>query len=229
MGTISEENNIKISRETIQSYLDRKFQGRETIVIYRHLNNVTVIPYFNDDKTHRYGLIIEKGQQTEFSKKIFDFSTSAEKLNDFEKEIKNTVCVILFNPSYADEYIADKTTSILEDDILNKKKIGKSAIRIIIVNKFSEICTANFNQAAPLETWKCKKNMVYIKRAIELSGEVLIAWGKTESTKIDNYIYKCLLAKPNKKYFIANRHPSRGEKTYSKFLYKTINKLLQRV
>lgn len=230
MGTISEEKNNKISEETIQSYLNRKFQGKELIQIYKHLDDIIATPFFDEDKTHRYGLIIEKGQQSEFSKKIFDFDSPLDKLIKNIKEVENTVCVIMLNPSYADEYIADKSTYRLEKCIFSKGKCENLPVdandmaRIIIVNKFSKICTTNFDPTE--DTGERELNLKYLERAVAFSSIVILAWGASVDQDIDEKIYSLIENNKSKNYYKSKYHPSIKDLFFRNITIEEIRKLL---
>lgn len=230
MNTTNEENNCKTSAETIKSYLDRKFQKKESISIYKHLDNVIAVPFFNEDKTHRYGLIIEKDKKSDFSQNIFNFNVTIKDLNKNEAEVKKTLCVIMLNPSYADEYIADKSTYRLEKNIFlegdfDQNTTEETVNRIIIVNKFSEFCTSNFNPTE--DTGESELNLKYLERAIALSRIVILAWGASVD-KVDKNIYPLIHKYKGKQYYKSKYHPSIRNLSFLDITTADIRKLLLR-
>lgn len=126
-----------------------------------------------------------------------------------------TVCVVMENPSYANEAYADKSVQFLEKLIFLKQYLQFAGVRrLIVVNQFAFIQTEKFKgetgQIGP-------RNDQAIKEALEEADIVLIAWGKanphhTRSLQILSMIRE---SQPESVY-VTKKHPSRG--TYEDFI-----------
>ena len=162
-------------------------------MIYRHIPGVKVKALFSDCKKFRYQLTIE----------------------DTSKRNGDSVCVIMQNPSIANTEIADKSVQFLEKLIFEKEvELFRNVKTIIIVNQFARIQTKYFEGKAEDIG---PDNDIHIRRAIDQSDIILIAWGKTNpffKRQQDNIgiisFYK------DKKVLMTKKHPSRG--TYQKFI-----------
>jgi hypothetical protein len=125
----------------------------------------------------------------------------------------DTICVIMQNPSYADEHIADKSVNFLERLIFEESQSSFTGIRrLIIVNLFAFILTDGFqgeqNQIGI-------ENDKFIENAITQSNFVLVAWGKNSKHKNRiSQVTKILRKYPDKTLYESEKHPSRG--TFSK-------------
>ena len=154
---------------------------------FRHLNDLSISADFSDCGKFRYNLIIER----------------------LDGLGEDTVCVIMQNPSTANEYMADKSVQFLEKLIFKEsypefRQVG----RIVIVNQFAYIQTHNFEG---LPEHIGTKNDRIIKEAIEGADIVLLAWGKNNCYEFrKEKIYSMLEACDGKILLETKKHPSRG-------------------
>ena len=162
-------------------------------MIYRHIPGVKVKALFSDCKKFRYQLTIE----------------------DTSKRNGDSVCVIMQNPSIANTEIADKSVQFLEKLIFEKEvELFRNVKTIIIVNQFARIQTKYFEGKAEDIG---PDNDIHIRRAIDQSDIILIAWGKTNPfLKRQQDILRIISSFQCKKVLMTKRHPSRG--TYQKFI-----------
>lgn len=162
-------------------------------MIYRHIPGVKVKALFSDCKKFRYQLTIE----------------------DTRKRNGDNVCVIMQNPSIANTEIADKSVQFLEKLIFEKEvELFRNVKTIIVVNQFARIQTKYFEgkdeDIGP-------ENDIHIRRAIDQSDIILIAWGKTNPfIKRQQDIIGIISFYKDKKVLMTKKHPSRG--TYQKFI-----------
>lgn len=181
-------NNNKIG-EFVMSALEKK----DSVAIYRHIPEVTAKAVFSHCENFRYSLTVQNR----------DLSAG------------KTVCVIMQNPSLANQDIADKSAQFLEKLIFQKEyKEFKNVAKIIIVNQFAFIQTNDF---------KCSDEAIgvdndsHILKSIEASDIVLIAWGiSNKYKKRQAHINSLIKQFPNKTLLQTKKHPSRG--TYTDFL-----------
>ena len=162
-------------------------------MIYRHIPGVKVKALFSDCKKFRYKLTIE----------------------DTSKRNGDSVCVIMQNPSIANTEIADKSVQFLEKLIFEKEvALFRNVKTIIIVNQFARIQTKYFEgKAGDIGP----DNDIHIRRAIDQSDIILIAWGKTNPfLKRQQDIIGIISSYKDKKVLMTKKHPSRG--TYQKFI-----------
>ncbi len=153
--------------------------------IYNHIDKVKVSATFSNCGKYRYRLEI--------------FLAGAESGGE-------AVCAILQNPSVADCFKADKSVQFLEKLIFSKGYPEFSKVKkLIVVNLFAFVQTNKFSGGEELVG---EKNDDFIKKAIDESDIILIAWGKNEKygqrkTRV------CEMIK-NKKVFLGKKHPSRA-------------------
>ncbi len=164
---------------------------------FEHIPN-SIKEIFSDDRDFRYCLEIIKN-------------------NNASNDTK-TVCVIMQNPSVANEKVADKSIQFLEKLILENKGylqfIGVN--RIIIVNQFAYVKTNDFNGS---EEHIGKKNDLYIRKAIEEADIILIAWGVSNKYKNrQEQIITTIKDLGKKEVYATKKHPYRGR--YNNFIYK---------
>jgi len=162
-------------------------------MIYRHIPGVKVKALFSDCKKFRYQLTIE----------------------DTSKRNGDSICVIMQNPSIANTEIADKSVQFLEKLIFEKEvELFRNVKTIMIVNQFARIQTKYFEGKAEDIG---PDNDIHIRRAIDQSDIILIAWGKTNPfLKRQQDILRIISSFQCKKVLMTKRHPSRG--TYQKFI-----------
>jgi len=170
------------------------FQDKDCIMIFNHIDNVTVSAKFSECGKYRYSLEIE--------------------LNNNNKS--ETACVIMQNPSVANQYIADKSVQFIEKlffiknypELLNVKKI-------IIVNLFAYIQTNDFKGKFDHIG---EENNDTIKSAFAQSSIILVAWGNDNSFKNRKDSIKSLLKNINHaKIYKSKAHPSRA--SYINFIH----------
>jgi len=161
----------------------KNLKEKEYIQIYPHLSGLKIKCHFSKDKKYRYCLCAEKN------------------------EIKNgkTVCVIMQNPSYANEYIADKSVNFLEKALFEYELPKENVKKMIVVNLFAKIQTDNFTPSNPPEEGK---NINFIEKAIEESDVVIIGWGcgKKFIKKKKEIVRR--LAKYSDTVYKTEKHPS---------------------
>lgn len=162
-------------------------------MIYRHIPGVKVKARFSECKKFRYQLTIE----------------NTTKMNG------NSLCVIMQNPSIANTVIADKSVQFLEKLVFEKElELFNNVNTIIIVNQFARIQTKYFEgkteDIGPV-------NDIHIRKAIDLSDIILIAWGKTNPfLKRQQDILSIIPSIKHEKLLMTKKHPSRG--TYQNFI-----------
>ena len=162
-------------------------------MIYKHIPGVKVKAKFSDCKKFRYHLTIENISKTK----------------------GDSLCVIMQNPSIANTEIADKSVQFLEKLIFEKEvALFRNVKTIIIVNQFARIQTKYFEgKAGDIGP----DNDIHIRRAIDQSDIILIAWGKTNPfLKRQQDIIGIISSYKDKKVLMTKKHPSRG--TYQKFI-----------
>ena len=164
---------------------------------FEHLQHLNVSALFSKNGKFRYQLSISK------------------------KDTKNdkTLCVIMKNPSIANELVADKSVQFLEKLIFEKNYPEfKDVNKIIVVNQFAFIQTNNFEGN---DNEIGSENDYYVLKAINESQIILIAWGRS-NTHIERKetILKFIRTQKNKKIYQTKKHPSRG--FYSDFIEKYV-------
>lgn len=121
-----------------------------------------------------------------------------------------TVCVVMQNPSYAREDVADKSVQFMEKVVFKKGLVElEGARRLIVVNQFAHIQTKDFH-GLPHEIGAC--NDVAIKDALYESDIVILGWGSTNRFEERKAFVIGLLEgiEKQKKIFMTRMHPSRG-------------------
>lgn len=121
----------------------------------------------------------------------------------------NTVCVIMQNPSEANELKADKSVQFLENLIFGKRKKPFRGVRkMIIVNQYAFVQKHGFEG---------KHSQIGIENdritaaAIEESDIVLIAWGKNNRFRErKDFVFGILDGIKDKLLLETKKHPSRG-------------------
>ncbi len=123
--------------------------------------------------------------------------------------IGNTVCVVMQNPSEANESNADKSVQFLEKLIFEKDyPLFRKARKMIIVNQFAYIQKKGF-EGHPDKIGI--DNDRYIAESFSDSDIILLAWGKKnpyEDRKSD--LYRILKLCDPKQVWKTKKHPSRG-------------------
>ena len=120
-----------------------------------------------------------------------------------------TACVVMQNPSYAGENVADKSVQFMEKVVFQKKLPEFEGVRrLIVVNQFARIQTHRF-QGLPHEIGE--KNNAAIKAAFRESDMIIIGWGSGnpfEDRKV--FVLGLLKQMAGKQLFKTKMHPSRG-------------------
>lgn len=160
------------------------------MMVYKHIDYVTVTAQFafENDLRYRYRLDIT--------------------LTDAPPTGK-TACVVMQNPSYAGEEVADKSVQFMEK-VVFKKDLAEFADvrRLIVVNQFAYIQTNDF-QGLPHEIGAV--NDAAIKDALNESDIVILGWGAANRfTARKSYVLDLLAEMPQKMIYQTRMHPSRG-------------------
>ncbi len=155
--------------------------------MYAHLEDLRVTAHFSNNDQFRYRLSVE------------DPGCSAGK----------TVCIIMQNPSDANEEIADKSVQFLERLIFDSRhRVFGPVRKIHIVNLFALVKKKDFKAA---DACIGPENDKVIAQCVEDSEIVLLAWGKNkDNNKRIETILNLLATAENKELFASKKHPSRG-------------------
>jgi len=163
---------------------------------YKHINDVTVTAQFvsEGDLHYRYRLEIV--------------------LNDAPPTGK-TVCVVMQNPSYAGEDVADKSVQFMEKVVFQKGLVEFSDVRrLIVVNQFAFIQTNAF-QGLSHEIGSL--NNAAIRDALLESDIVILGWGSSNRFEERKAYVLGLLNEMKQKVILkTSKHPSRGR--YENFI-----------
>lgn len=120
-----------------------------------------------------------------------------------------TACVVMQNPSYANEEVADKSVQFMEKVVFEKGFQEFAGVsRLIVVNQFARIQTNGF-RGLPEEIGA--ENDLVIREALQESDIVVIGWGSSnrfEGRK--SYVLGLLQYMPQKLVLKTRMHPSRG-------------------
>ncbi len=166
-------------------------------MIYEHIDGVSVTAQFAWEGELRYRYRLEVA------------------LTDAVSTGKTT-CVVMQNPSYANEHVADKSVQFMEKVVF---KMGLSEFegvrRLIVVNQFARIQTNGF-QGLPHEIGAL--NDAAIKGALHESDIVIMGWGS--ANRFDErkaFVLGLLGEMKQKTLFKTWMHPSRGR--YDGFIH----------
>ena len=156
---------------------------------YEHINDVAVTAQFSfeNDLHYRYRLEITLKGASPTGK---------------------TACVVMQNPSYAGEDVADKSVQFMEKVVFKKDLPEFSGVcRLIVVNQFAYIETNNF-QGLPHQIGAL--NNAAIKGALHESDIIILGWGSTNRFEERKAFVHGLLAEmPQKTLLKTKMHPSR--------------------
>ena len=157
-------------------------------MIYRHIEGVHVKAEFSPDRKYRYCLEVTK--------------------ND-SRARDRTACVIMQNPSYANEEIADRSVQFMERIVLTRNLPEFSGVgRLTVVNLYAFIQTKDF---VPAPEKIGPRNDQAIEEAIRESEIVVLAWGSSKALLSQELFIMHILDKyPGKTLFKTKSHPSRG-------------------
>lgn len=154
---------------------------------HAHIENTEVAAKFSKDKKYRYRLEIT-----------------------LKKTLPGkTACVLMQNPSYANEEVADKSVQFMEKVVFQKNLPEfRGVTRLIVVNQFARIQTHNFRG---LREEIGRLNNRAIEAAFRESKMIILAWGRANPFHARKAFALGLLEKlRGKKIFITKKHPSRG-------------------
>ena len=120
-----------------------------------------------------------------------------------------TACVVMQNPSYANEDVADKSVQFMEKVVFKKGLPEFEGVRrLIVVNQFAHIQTNDF-QGLPHEIGVL--NDAAIKDALYESDIVILGWGSANRFDERKAFVLGLLGEMKQKTLFKTRmHPSRG-------------------
>ena len=121
---------------------------------FKHIDGVNVEAKFSKNLRFRYRLEITLKNSASFGK---------------------TACVVMQNPSYAGEDLADKSLQFMEKVVFQKNLPEFAGVqRLLVVNQFARVQTKNF-QGLPSEIGS--KNNMAIKSALKESDIIILGWG----------------------------------------------------
>lgn len=165
-------------------------------MIYEHINDVTVAAQFAWEGNFRYRYRLEIV------------------LNDAAPTGK-TACVVMQNPSYACESVADKSVQFMEKVVFKKSLAEFEGVRrLIVVNQFAFIQTNAF-KGLPHEIGSL--NNASIRNALLESDIVILGWGSSNRFEDRKAFVLGLLGEMEPKVLFKTRmHPSRGR--YENFI-----------
>lgn len=155
---------------------------------YQHIPGVVVAAEFDPTRSFRYRLEIVKP----------DVSPPGK-----------TACVVMQNPSYASESVADKSVQFMEKVVfLRGLSEFQGVRRLIVVNQYARIQTHGFlglpEDIGPL-------NDAAIARALHESEIIILAWGAANRfQERQGFVYQLLASLPGKQLYRTRLHPSRG-------------------
>ena len=159
-------------------------------MIYEHIEGVSVTAQFAWEGELRYRYCLEFA------------------LKDANPTGK-TACVVMQNPSYANEHVADKSVQFMEKVVFKKGLPEFEGMRrLIVVNQFARIQTNDF-QGLPHEIGVL--NDATIKDALHESDIVILGWGYSNRFEERKAFVLGLLGEMKQKTLFKTRmHPSRG-------------------
>ena len=167
---------------------------------YEHIDNVTVSAKFAYEGEFRYRYRLDVV------------------LNNADISGK-TVCVVMQNPSYAGEDVADKSVQFMEKVVFQKGlEVFAGVRRLIVVNQFAFIQTNAF-QGLPHEVGSL--NNETIRNALVDADIVILGWGSSNRFEERKAFVLNLLGEMKKKVILQTRmHPSRG--CYENFIQEYV-------
>jgi hypothetical protein len=158
---------------------------------YLHIQNVTAKAHFEKegDVLFRYRLEIIKAGASPSPK---------------------TACVVMQNPSYAGEDVADKSVQFMEKNVFERGLPEFAGVeRLVVVNQFARVQTNGF-RGLPSEIGS--KNDLAIETALSESEIIIIGWGSTNPFEArKDFVLGLLTQLPNKRLYKTSSHPSRGK------------------
>ena len=157
-------------------------------MIYKHIDGVKVSAQFSKDRKYRHRL---------------EIILQSRSING------ETVCVVMQNPSYAGEKVADKSVQFMEKVVFQKGLPEfRDVRRLIVVNQFSYIETNNF-EGRPDQIGE--RNNFAIKSALNEADIIILGWGSGNKFKDrQDFVINLLKKLKGKQLFKTKMHPSRG-------------------
>jgi hypothetical protein len=159
-------------------------------MIYRHIDGVEVSAVFATENNMQFRYRLDVALQEKLQK-------------------GKTACVVMQNPSYAGEDIADKSVQFMEKLIFRKEYPEFQGVqKMIVVNLFAYIQTNDFEG---LDFQIGSQNDSAIREAMEESDIVILGWGVGKDFQgrkdfVSNMLNKMI----NKTIYKTKKHPSRG-------------------
>lgn len=155
---------------------------------YLHIQEVKVKAVFSKDRKYRYRLDADLKEAPAKGK---------------------TACVIMMNPSYANEEIADKSVQFMERIVLQRGlQEFKGVKRLIVVNQFAYIQTHKFRG---LEREIGPDNNKAIQKAFKESEIIILGWGCANPfEERKEFVLNLLRKLRGKKIYKTKKHPSRA-------------------
>lgn len=174
-------------------------------MIHKHIDGVKASAQFSEDKKYRYRLEI---------------------LIQSKSVRGKTVCVVMQNPSYAGEGVADKSVQFLEKVVFQRGLPEfHGAQRLIVVNQFAYIETNDFE--GRFDQIGAKNNST-IEAALKEADIIILGWGSGNKFKDrQDFVINLLKQLKGKKLFKTKMHPSRGR--YDGFIQPFVFSVLKGV
>lgn len=156
-------------------------------MLHRHIDNVNVKAVFSKCGKYRYSLTVTK------------------------RGLKNgkRVCVIMLNPSMANDKVADKSVQFVEKLIIEKDLPEfRGVSELVVVNLYAFLQTKDFEGRIDQTG---RMNNSHIGKAISGSDIILMAWGKSNKFAERGEQVKEMIGKyKGKEVYYTKKHPSRG-------------------
>lgn len=155
---------------------------------YKHIDGVDVTAHFSKKRDYRYRLDVVRRDAPANGR---------------------TACVVMMNPSYASEEIADKSVQFMEKIVFLKGYAEfKQVRRLIVVNQFARIQTNGF-EGLPHEVGAGNDDA--IRTALQESQIIIIAWGCSNPfEERQAFVLSCIKKLRGKQLFKTRTHPSRA-------------------
>jgi len=120
-----------------------------------------------------------------------------------------TACVVMQNPSYASEVVADKSVQFMEKIIFLKGHTEFEGVRrMIVVNQFARVQTNDF-EGLPHEVGS--GNDAAIRTALREAHIIILAWGCSNPfEERQKFVLSCVKKLRGKQLFKTRTHPSRA-------------------
>lgn len=159
-------------------------------MIYEHIDGVEVTAQFSQEGDKRFRNRLEIN--------LRDAPLSGK-----------AVCVVMQNPSYAGEDVADKSVQFLEKVVFTKGLPEFEGVRrLIVVNQFAYIQTNDF-EGLPHQIGEL--NDAAIMTALNESDIIVLAWGSSNRFEERKAFVRGILGGMKHKTLLQTKmHPSRG-------------------